>query len=100
MAKKKTGKPVLVTTKHKGVFFGYLLKGIDPNSSPIKLLRVRMCLRWSAELRGVWGLASAGPSKDCRVGPEVAALTLHDVTAVADCTDEAVANWEKAPWRH
>lgn len=99
MAAKKSGKPVLVTTKHKGVFFGYVPKDTKSSNAPLKLTRARMCIRWSSAMLGVWGLASAGPDKECRIGPEVEVLTIHDVTAVADCTEQAAANWEKAPWQ-
>lgn len=87
--------PLLVTTEHKGVFFGY---GIPTDKSEIRLTKARMCVSWSADVRGVLGLASVGPSKSCRIGFEVPAITLRDVTAVVEVSPEAVHKWEQGPW--
>lgn len=85
---------VIVTTAHKGVFFGYATKTDGPT---IDLRAARLCVYWSADLRGFMGLASIGPNSQCRVGP-AANIELRDVTAVVECTPEAVAKWEKSPW--
>lgn len=88
--------PVLVTTEHRGVFFGYLVG--EPKKEQVTLERARNCLYWSSDVRGFLGLAEIGPSKDCRVGPAAPKLTLFDITSVIECTPEAVARWESAPW--
>jgi hypothetical protein len=88
--------PVLVTTQHRGVFFGYLTGSRD--STTLDLTDARMCIYWSADVKGVLGLAASGPSKSCRVGPAVPRLTLQDVTSVADVTAEAVKAWLAQPW--
>jgi hypothetical protein len=90
------GCPVLVTTEHRGVFFGYA----DPaklHGDIINLTRARLCLYWSRDVRGFMGLAAMGPSKDCRVGPP-ATIDVRKITAVLQVTPEAVAKWESAPW--
>lgn len=89
-------KPVLVTTEHRGVFFGYM----DSDNAPadVTLKDARACLYWDAGMRGFLGLAESGPSDACRVGPKVLQLTLYKVTSVTDCTTDAVARWEAAPW--
>lgn len=95
---KKTGASevaVLVTTSHRGVFFGYTT---DTSGAIIKLSRARNCLYWPTENKGFMGLANMGPVKGARVGPS-ADIELRDITSVALCTDEAVAAWESAPWR-
>lgn len=89
---------VLVTTKHRGVFFGYL-NGDPPSKEEVTIDRARMCVYWSSDVRGVMGLASGGPTNSCRVThalPEP--VTLYDVTMVADCSAEAVEAWEQGPW--
>ena len=86
---------LLVTTKHKGVFFGY---GQPGGQETIRLERARMCVYWSKDMRGVLGLASQGPSRTCRVGPEVPAITLRDVTAIVECTPVAEEQWRKSLW--
>ncbi len=92
--------PLLVTTSHRGVFFGYArLPGPDLPAS-IELMDARCCVYWSTDCHGVLGLAAQGPNKTCRVGPKVPALTLWSVTAIAACTAEAAQQWEAEPWKN
>lgn len=91
----ETGIPLVVTTAHRGVFFGY---GTPSTDKTIRLTRARMCLYWSDDVKGVVGLASTGPTKTCRIGPAAPAMTLHDVTCVMEASDEAAIKWEEAPW--
>jgi len=86
---------LIVTTAHRGVFFGY---GTPTTEATVTIEDARMCVYWSAKLKGVCGLASSGPDKDCKIGPAVPRMTLRDVTSVMECSDAAAANWEKAPW--
>lgn len=93
-AKKQAERPVLVTTAHRGVFFGY---ATDTSGETIKLRAARNCLRWSRAMKGFLGLATMGPDSDCRVG-QPADLELRNITSVATVTPEAAAKWESAPW--
>lgn len=86
--------PVLVTTAHRGVFFGYTTETGGPI---VKLRAARNCIYWSSNVKGFLGLASDGPTKTCRIGPS-ADIELRDITCVARCSDAAVTAWEKAPW--
>ena len=90
----KKERAVLVTTSHRGVFFGY---AEETSGAMIKLRAARNCISWSAKSRGFLGLASDGPDSSCRVGPAVD-IELRDITCVGECTDKAVAAWEEAPW--
>lgn len=94
MATKKQERAVLVTTAHRGVFFGY---AADTDGDIIKLRAGRNCIYWPAENKGFLGLASVGPVKGSRVGPP-ADIELRDITCVAAVSDEAVKRWESAPW--
>ena len=85
---------VLVTTEHRGVFFGY---ATDVDGETINLRAARLCVYWSADMHGFMGLASMGPSSGCRIGPP-ASITLRAITAVLKVTPEATAKWEAAPW--
>jgi len=87
--------PVLVTTAHRGVFFGYTT---DPDAEVIRLRASRLCVYWSAEVKGFMGLAAMGPTSNCRIGPP-ADIKLRNITAVASVTPAAVTAWEAAPWR-
>lgn len=86
---------VLVTTAHRGVFFGY---ASDTSGDTIRLRAGRLCVYWAADLRGFMGLAAHGPSSSCKIGP-AADIEVRAVTAVVAVTPEAVEKWEKAPWR-
>jgi hypothetical protein len=87
---------VLVTTVHRGVFFGYATEGVKEKSITIE--NARNCIYWSKDVKGFLGLAANGPSSSCKIGPRVPELTLTDVTSVSKVTPEAVEKWEKSPW--
>jgi hypothetical protein len=91
----KKARPVLVTTAHRGVFFGY---ATDTDGDTIALTKARNCIYWSEDVRGFIGLAANGPSAGCRIGP-AADITLRNITSVSEVTPEAVVKWESAPWR-
>ena len=93
--KKQNGeRAVVVTTQHKGVFFGYAK---DTDGAIINLRAGRNCLYWSQGVKGFIGLAADGPDKQCRIGP-AADIALRDITSVVECTPAAVQAWENAPW--
>ena len=85
---------VLVTTAHRGVFFGYATK---TDGDTVRLRRARNCIYWSVDVKGFLGLAANGPSESCRVGPP-ADIDLRAVTCVAEVTDAAARAWESQPW--
>lgn len=91
----KNERAVLVTTAHRGVFFGY---AEETSGATIKLRAARNCLYWPSGNKGFLGLASEGPINGARVGP-AADIELRDITCVAECTAQAVSAWEKAPWK-
>jgi hypothetical protein len=88
------GRPVVVTTEHRGVFFGY---AEDTDADPIALKEARLCLYWSSDVKGFMGLASNGPSESCRIGP-AADIQLRKITSVIEVTPEAEKKWLAAPW--
>jgi hypothetical protein len=95
--KKKTeniGRPVIVTTAHRGVFFGYAK---DTSGETIKLLKSRLCVYWSSDCKGFMGLASNGPTKNCRIGPP-ADVELRNITSVIEVSPEAEQAWLAGAW--
>ena len=94
----KSKRFVVVTTEHRGVFGGFLPASEDDNSKTLTLTECQICVYWSADVKGVLGLAATGPSKDCRVSPAVPKMTLQGVTSVMDCTAEAAKAWQDRPW--
>lgn len=91
------GKKVVVTTEHRGVFFG-TLKHTDRDQRSCVLADARLCLYWSRNVRGFLGLAATGPDDESRVSPGAPQIELTGYTSIAECTDEAIAAWEAAPW--
>lgn len=89
-----SGRPVLVTTAHRGVFFGYASK---TEGETIKLSRARNCIYWSDDVKGFIGLASTGPTASCRIGP-AADIELRNITSVVEVSAAATQAWESAPW--
>lgn len=85
--------PVLVTTEYRGVFFGYTDKR-QLEGETIWLSRARNCIKWSASVGGVFGLAATGPNEECLIGKEAPTLLLHKITSVAMVTEKAAAAWE------
>ena len=87
---------VVVTTIHRGVFYGEL---ISNGGDSCKLGEARNCVYWPEGNKGFLGLASIGPQKGARVtSVAVPSLTLLGVTSISECTPEAVEKWESAPW--
>lgn len=95
MKKKQIERAVLVTTAHRGVFFGY---ATDTSGETIKLRAGRNCLYWSMDCHGFLGLAANGPTENCRIGP-AADIELRNITSVSEVTPEAVERWETARWK-
>lgn len=85
----------MVTTAHRGVFFGY---ATETQGEVLTLTRARMAVYWTADLRGILGLASAGPGRGCKISNAVPSMDLRAITAVVECSPEAIANWEKGIW--
>lgn len=95
MKEKVKERAVVVTTEHRGVFFGY---AENTDGDPIKLKRARLCVSWSSDLRGFLGLASHGPNGNCRISRPVPEIELRKITSVMEATPEAVAAWEAGRW--
>ena len=91
----RAGRPVLVTTAHRGVFFGYAAK---TDGETIALKAAQLCVYWSPDVKGFTGLASHGPSDTCRIARPTD-LTLRNITCVLEVTAAAVVNFERAPWK-
>jgi len=92
-----TGMPVVVTTEHRGVFFGFATSP-TAGATTIELVDGQMCVYWSESVKGVLGLAATGPDKRCKISPPVPRLELNKVTSVMHATSEAVKAWQSRPW--
>jgi len=84
---------VVVCTDKRGVVFGLTY---DPTARPINLSEARMCLYWSADVGGVFGLAENGPTKDCKISAVVPTISLEGVTAIMSVDPKAEKAWKSA----
>lgn len=91
----ETGKQVVVSTKHRGVFYGTLA---ERKPGEVTLTNARMCVYWCVRTKGFVGLASKGPQSGCRITDSAPSIEVVDVTAVIECSEDAVKAWEAAPW--
>lgn len=91
-AKKVTGRPVIVCTEHRGVFFGY---ANETSGTEIKLERARMAISFGTT-RGVMELAETGPTRNSKISAR-ADIDVRKVTAVFEVTPAAMQGWEAAP---
>lgn len=97
--KKKSSKerPVLVTTQHRGVFFGFTADG---DGERVTLKRCRNVLYWDQECKGFLGLTNTGPLGASRIGPEAPEVQLRNITSVSEMTPAAAKAFTEFPvWR-
>ena len=84
-------RPVIVTTEHRGVFFGY---AGDTTGSTIDLKRARMAIRFGTT-KGLMELAETGPTANSKISAR-ADLELRKITAVFEVSEVAAKKWESA----
>jgi hypothetical protein len=91
------GRPVVITTDKRGVFFGYTNKSTEDLLKTRvceDLQRCRMCIYWSTG--GIFSLAENGPTKNCRISARTPSFGVNLITGVMEMTPEAVKAWEAA----
>jgi hypothetical protein len=91
--------PVLITTDKdkRGVFMGYIdIK--TANDLVLVVDDIRMCVKWTEDVKGVLGLAANGPSKTCRVSPAAKRGRISGVTSVVELTEKSEKAWKLEPW--
>lgn len=87
--------PVLVTTKHRGVFAGLVPADQDLSASTMALKSARMAIRFGTT-RGLMQLCETGPTKNSKISAPADIPVLHDITAVFSIQPEAWAQWTAA----
>ena len=85
-----SGRPVVVTTAHRGVFFGY---ATDTTGDTIQLNDARMAICWGTT-RGVMELAETGPNARSKVSAR-ADIEVRKVTAVFEVSAIACSAWSE-----
>ena len=89
--KKQDDRAVIVTTEHRGVFFGY---AGDTSGDVIQLKRARMAIYWNTK-RGIFDLAEDGPNSGSKISAR-ADIEVRKITSVMEVSADAVAKWEAA----
>ena len=85
------GRPVIVCTEYRGVFFGY---AEDTSGDRIFLKRARMAICWGTT-KGVMELAETGPTSTSKISAR-ADIEVRKISAVFEVTPEASVKWEAA----
>lgn len=89
----KTSKAIIVTTKHRGVFYAEVATDADLTPTSLTDLKnCRMAIRWNTT-RGLMELAEDGPNAGSKISAHADIAVLHDVTAVFEVTEKAKAAW-------
>lgn len=86
-------RPVIITTEHRGVFFGYTDNAKE--DTVVTLKNARCAIRW-ATTGGFMELADIGPNENSKIGSRAEEITLQKVTSMTKVSDRAVEAWERA----
>jgi len=86
-------KNILVTTKHRGVWFVQVDDDVDITLTTLTGLKnTRMAIRFGTT-KGLHELCESGPTQNSKISARADIRVLHDVTAVFDVTDKAAEKW-------
>jgi hypothetical protein len=83
------GRPVIVCTEYKGVFFGF---AGDTSGDVIHLKDARMAMYWGTT-KGVMQLAETGPTPSSKISAK-ADIEVRKITAVFEVSPDALKAWE------
>jgi hypothetical protein len=88
-------KNIIVTTKHRGVWFAQVAADADLTPTTLTgLSGCRMAIKWGTS-DGLHQLADTGPTNASKISAVADIEVLHDVTAVFSVTDQAAEIWLK-----
>ena len=89
---KAKARPVIVTTEHRGVFFGY---ADDTRGATIDLQNARMAIRFGTT-KGLMELAETGPTASSKISARAPKIEIRKITAVIEVSAAAAEAWERA----
>lgn len=87
----KQAKPVIITTAHRGVFYGRLEEHDEPAQRAV-LTDAIMAIRWGTT-NGFLQLAATGPTERSKLSARAPRIKLEKVVSVTDVSPEAEAVW-------
>ena len=88
-------KAILITTQHRGVFFGMVAEDQDLMARTMGLKGARCAIYWGTT-RGVAELADTGPTIKSIIGAAADLEAIHDITAVWSVSNKAAKKWQDA----
>lgn len=92
----KNMKNIIITTKHRGVWFAQVEQDKDLTQTTLTNLKnCRMAIRWNTT-GGLQELCAVGPNSGSKIGHTSDIEVLHDITAVFSVTDQAAEKWMSA----
>lgn len=91
-------RPVLVSTSQKFLVFGWTEQDSPLDEPYVVLFDSRLVVYWSAETKGLWGLAAAGPAAGSRVSAPCPCVQIKDALAILWCTEDAAKSFAQFIW--
>lgn len=88
-------KAILVTTQHRGVYYGEVAEDQDMTARTMALKNARCAIYWNTKT-GVAELAEKGPNAGSKIGATADIEALHDITAVWLVSSSAKKAWKAA----
>lgn len=92
MTKRKM-KPVIITTSHRGVFYGHIPATTKISAETVKMKGAKMAIYWGTT-KGLFELANTGPTDKSKISLP-ADMEVNAITAIIDVTPEAEAAWSQ-----
>lgn len=89
--KRKQRRAVIVTTEHRGVFFG-LMEDPSPNATEATLEDVAMVIYFGTT-EGLGQLAATGPTDKTKLSARVPKWHLRKITSVLETSDVAASSF-------
>src|SRR5260221_1706355 len=98
MNKNKTDEQYLIViTEFKEIFAGYSKS--DPKADIIELTKARQVVYYSAETKGLLGLAAIGPAKDSRLSNEAPSIIIRKPVNVMIASPAAIDRFSAIIWK-
>lgn len=96
----KKGTHVLITNRHRGIYYGVLESDYDGGNEVIVTgaRHVFSYTRGLQNARGTFSLSTHGPQSGSKLSPAIKRLLVRDVCNVAECQPTAIDAFETGGW--
>jgi len=90
-----TGRWVVVTDKLRGVYYGRTFA--TDEAKDVTLFDARIVFSYVADA-GLGCLPTVGPGVGSKIGPVMPHISIMDRANIMECTEAAVAVWQRSSW--